>query len=187
MTRIAQLVERYKSHIELPWRRDLAGAQRAIFVVYDKTDERRLLARKERFALATKEAGHEWREVDLTRAFAEWMAATEYREEYFRRPEDLDLKLEKEFREALAERVKRVLTAEDVDDQTVVAVFGVASLFGFAHVSNLMRDVEPLIRGRIVLFFSGVYDSNNYRLLDARDGWNYMAVPITADKGAYEA
>jgi hypothetical protein len=39
--------------------------------------------------------------------------------------------------------------------------------------------VEGDIRGRLVIFFPGEYDSNNYRLLDARDGWNYLAVPIT--------
>ena len=34
-------------------------------------------------------------------------------------------------------------------------------------------------RGRLVVFFPGQYEQNNYRLLDARDGWNYMAVPIS--------
>ena len=31
------------------------------------------------------------------------------------------------------------------------------------------------------IFFPGQYEQNNYRLLDARDGWNYLAVPITLD------
>ena len=35
------------------------------------------------------------------------------------------------------------------------------------------------IRGRLVVFFPGHLERSNYRLLDARDGWNYMAVPIT--------
>ena len=39
------------------------------------------------------------------------------------------------------------------------------------------------IRGRLLVFFPGVYEQNNYRLLDARDGWNYHAVPITASDG----
>jgi hypothetical protein len=30
-----------------------------------------------------------------------------------------------------------------------------------------------------VIFFPGHFEHNNYRLLDARDGWNYHAVPIT--------
>ena len=32
------------------------------------------------------------------------------------------------------------------------------------------------------IFFPGSYEDNNYRLLDGYDGWNYLAVPITADK-----
>lgn len=92
--RIDRLADRYKSYIALPWQKDLAGAQRAIFIVYDKADERRLRARKDLFALATAEAGHGWKECDLTRAFAEWMAKTEYRDSYFESPEDIELKLE---------------------------------------------------------------------------------------------
>jgi hypothetical protein len=34
----------------------------------------------------------------------------------------------------------------------------------------------------LLVFFPGQFDNNNYRLLDARDGWNYLAVPITADQ-----
>jgi len=68
----------------------------------------------------------------------------------------------------------------DPFDNTVVAVTGVASLFGLMRVSRLMEMVEDSIRGRLLVFFPGEYADNNYRLLDARDGWNYHAVPITA-------
>ena len=87
MGRIDRLAERYRSHVALPWQKDLAGAERAMFVVYDKADERRLRARKDLFAMATAEAGHGWLECDLTRVFARWMAATEYRDSYFESPE----------------------------------------------------------------------------------------------------
>ena len=40
MGRIDKLAERYRRHVALPWQKDLAGAERAIFVVYDKADER---------------------------------------------------------------------------------------------------------------------------------------------------
>lgn len=188
MGRIDRLAERYKSYIALPWQKDLAGAQRAIFIVYDKADERRLRARKDLFALATAEAGHTWRECDLTSAFAQWMAATEYRDSYFESPEDLDLKLEEDFLKHVAERVKAVLTASEADENSVVGVYGIASLFGFVRVSELMTQIERDIRGRVVVFFPGEYENSNYRLLDARDGWNYLAVPITLheDQGVYE-
>ena len=34
-----------------------------------------------------------------------------------------------------------------------------------------------------VVFFPGDYSDNVYHLLEARAGWNYMAVPITAHEG----
>lgn len=51
-----------------------------------------------------------------------------------------------------------------------------------------MKEIERDIRGRVVVFFPGEYENSNYRLLDARDGWNYLAVPITLqeDRGVYE-
>ena len=187
MSRIDKLAERYKSHIALPWQKDLAGAQRAIFIVYDKADERRLRLRKNLFEMATREAGHGWLECDLTRAFAEWMAGTTYRDSYFESPEDLGLKLEDDFLEHVANRVRSALIAAGEDDQTVVGIFGIASLFGFIRVSDLMKEIERDIRGRAVVFFPGEYENSNYRLLDARDGWNYLAVPITLqeDRGVY--
>lgn len=183
MGRIEKLVERYHRYISLPWQKGLAGAQKAIFIVYNKTDERRLRARKELFAMATKEAGHGWRECDLTGAFAEWMSAVDYRESYFESPEDLSLKLDEEFSDFITDNLRQALTAADVDDQTIVGVFGIASLFGFARVSELMSKVEKNIRGRVVVFFPGEHEHSNYRLLDARDGWNYLAIPITLYDG----
>ena len=189
MGRIDTLAERYKRYISLPWQKDLAGAQRAIFIVYDKLDERRLRARKALFEMATKDAGHDWIECDLTGAFAEWMSNAEYRESYFESPEDLELKLDEDFLAHVAGRVREMLTSPKADDGSVVALFGVASLFGFARVSELMGAIERDVRGRIVVFFPGEYDDSNYRLLDARDGWNYLAVPITLreDRGVYGA
>ena len=189
MVRIDTLAERYKRYISLPWQKDLAGAQRAIFIVYDKSDERRLRARKALFEMATKDAGHKWIECNLTGAFAEWMASTEYRESYFESPQDLELKLEEDFLEHVADRVREKLQAPEADDGSVVALIGIGSLFGFARVSELMGAIERDVRGRIVVFFPGEYEDSNYRLLDARDGWNYLAVPITVreDRGVYGA
>lgn len=179
MGRIDRLAERYGRFIALPWGRHLAGGERCIFLVYNKSDERRVRARRDLFAMATREARHGWIECDLTDAFAHWMASAEYRDSYFAAPEDLELKLEEDFLEHVATRVRRILASPDANEDTVVAVFGIAALFGFLRVSELMRQVESSIRGRLVVFFPGEYEDNNYRLLDARDGWNYLAVPIT--------
>ncbi len=179
MARIEDLADRYGRHIATPWQRTVAGAQRVVMLVYDKELERTLRARKLAFETATREAGHEWREVDLAGAFAEWMAADDYRDEYFASPDDLQLKLEAEFPEFVAERLRDVLRKSDVTKDTVVAVFGAGSLFGFARISQILKMVEADIQGRLVVFFPGQFERNNYRLLDARDGWNYLAVPIT--------
>ena len=179
MGRIEQLAEKYRLHVSLPWQQTVAGAQRIVMVVYDKDQERALLARKDLFALATRETGHEWFEVNVADCFAEWMAQEEYRDAYFESPDDLQLKLESEFAEHVAARIWAVLEKPEVTKTSVVSVLGVGALFGFTRVSRVLKFLEPSIRGRMVVFFPGTYDQNNYRLLDARDGWNYLAVPIT--------
>lgn len=179
MARIEDLADRYGHHIATPWQRTVAGAQRVVMVVYDKELERTLRARKLAFETATREAGHDWHEIDLSAAFAEWMAADDYREEYFASPEDMQLKLDAEFPEYVAERLRETLRKAEITADSVVAVFGVGSLFGFARISQVLKIVEADIQGRLVVFFPGQFEHNNYRLLDARDGWNYLAVPIT--------
>jgi hypothetical protein len=177
MGRIEELADRFAQHISTPWQKTIAGAQRVIMVVYDKELERTLRARKLAFENAAHASGHDWHELDLADSFAKWMANDEYRDAYFDEPADLALKLETEFAEFVADRIRTVLSA--ADEKAVVAVFGAGSLFGFTHVSRVLRLIETDIKGRLVVFFPGQYDQNNYRLLDARDGWNYMAVPIT--------
>jgi hypothetical protein len=186
MGRIEDLATRYQNHISAPWQKNLAGPQRTIFIVYDKVDERKLRAKLELFEMATRQARHGWKLFDFTNTFARWMAAMEYRESYFEDPTDLVMKLEKDFLHFAGNELQQVLISADVDENTVVAVYGVASLFGFVRVSDVLKRIEGDIQGRIVLFFPGEFDNNNYRLLDARDGWNYLAVPITVHSGGTE-
>ena len=183
MGRIEELANRYRNHISAPWQQNLAGDQKAIFVVYPKEDERKLRARLELFEIATIDAGHKWKSFDFTRTFADWMARTEYRELYFESPEDLTMKLRSDFLKFAAQELLKVLVAPDVDSDTVVGVHGVASLYGFIKVSMVLKEIVHDVRGRLLLFFPGEFDNNNYRLLDARDGWNYLAVPITLHNG----
>ena len=177
MNQITKLAAIYQRHITVPWRRTMAGAQRVMIVVYAKERERALRARIGEFEEATRNAGHNWTLADVTPWFAEWMAADEYQDAYYEEPELLGMKLEGEFKEEAAKRLSTVL--EGVDDNTVVALLGAASLYGFLRVSELIQSVEPSIRGRLAVFFPGTKNDNNYRLLDARDGWSYLAQPIT--------
>lgn len=183
MNRIEQLVNRYRNHISAPWPRSIAPQQRVIFVVYPPVDERRLRTRLGLFEEATVELGYRWKQLDLTAVFARWMSSSEYREVYFEEPDNISIALDTDFLEFVASELRSALTAEDVDDETVVAAYGVASLYGFVRVSDVLEKVVSEIRGRLVVFFPGSFDNSNYRLLDARDGWNYLAVPITLHNG----
>lgn len=179
MNEIEGLLRAYGKFVRLPWDASLAGPQKVWFALYDPMQERRLRLRIEEFAIATRAAGHRWSEVDITDAFAQWIAQHEYRDAYFEQPEDLGLAL-KDFTDEVVGRLRAALTAPDVDSDTVVAVVGVASLFGLVRASEVLDKVTQFIQGRLLVFFPGQHEGSNYRLLDARDGWNYLAVPITA-------
>jgi hypothetical protein len=181
MSRIQQLAKIYGQHIATAWQRSIADSQRVIMIVYDKELERDILSHKGEFEIATKQANHDWFEINVAPAFAEWLGATEYRDAYFESPDDLQLKLESEFTGVVADKIRAVLNREGASESSVVAVFGAGALFPFTRVSEILKLVESSIRGRLVIFFPGTYEQNNYRLLDARDGWNYLATPITLD------
>jgi len=179
MSRVDKLIQSYKTYISLTWEENLAGNQRIIFAVYDKADERTLRTKLTEFELCTQQTNHGWYHHDLTNAFPAWMAQEDYKESYFQSPEDLEM-LMPEFRAYLAQQLIERLTAATVDANTVVALSGLSGLFGFLQISDLVGQLQPQVRGRLLLFFPGDYENNNYRFLDARDGWNYLAVPITA-------
>lgn len=176
MSQLERLHRKYADHVQLPWPRALAGPQRVWFVIYDEDDERRLRSRIESFHLATRQAGHGWIQLDLTDVFGDWMAGHPYRDHYFEGPGLLKGSALAGFRSYVTQRVRGVLSAADGD--SVVALTGVAGLFGFVKVSDLVRDVESDVAGRLVVFFPGAFRNNVYRLLDRRDGWNYLAVPL---------
>ena len=183
MGRIEELATRYHTHIGAPWQRNLAGDQKAIFIVYPKTDERKLRARLELFEMATTSTGHDWHLLDISDCFARWMSDTDYRAAYFEDPEALVMKLRSGFVQYAVDCLRELLTDKVADENTVVAVQGVACLYGFTRASLVLKQVVENIRGRLVVFFPGEFEENTYRLLDARDGWNYLAVPITLHNG----
>lgn len=177
MSQVIALSQVYRRHIGAPWRPTLAGAQRVMMVVYAKERERALRAQIGEFEQATRDEGHEWVEADATRWFACWMGSHDYRDAYFEDPELLGGAIQSEFRAYAVDQLSNVL--DNADENTVVALIGTASLYGFIRVSDLINSVESKIRGRLAVFFPGTKNDNNYRLLDARDGWSYLAQPIT--------
>lgn len=183
-SKVNKLLVAYRQHLTVPWQVGLAAIQRVIFAVYDKTDELRLRANVDEFSLATQQAGKKWLLINLTDAFPEWMSAQEYRDAYFENPEDMAGYQTGELTEFVADLVKRLKAriAEQSSAETVVALLGVGSLFGLARVSTVVEGIKDSVPGRLLVFFPGEHHPENhtYRLLDARDGWNYLAVPLLA-------
>ena len=182
MNIIDGLLKSYANFVRVAWDRSVAGPQRVWMVVYPPEQERRLRMRVGDFEVATLDAKHTWHLVDITDSFGHWLGAHDYRDSYFEEPADITPALE-EFAESLADEVRGHFKADDVDDDTVVALMGVGALFGLGRASHLIEAINNDIRGRLVVFFPGEVEGTNYRLLGARDGWNYLAVPITATEG----
>ena len=179
MAGIEGLLRSYEKYVSIPWESNLASPQKVWFAIYNPMEERRLRTRFGEFEQATRRAKHDWRHCDLTPLFAQWMAAHRYRDSYFARPESLTMGLAK-FENYVAETIQTALSEEESDENTLVAVSGVASLFGLTQVSSVLESL--IIRGRLLVFFPGERNGANYRLMDARDGWNYLAIPITAQE-----
>lgn len=181
MSAIENLVAAYRKELSVPEPRTLTGAERTWMLIYDPGIERRIRPRLGLFEGATADAGRTWLSIDLTGEFERWMAAETNRERFFKSPETMGIRL-RAFRQAIADKIAAMLGQGD--EHSVVAVVGVGTLVGLAHISEILPMVSDHIRGRLLVFFPGSHergtDGNRYRLLDATDGWNYLATPITA-------
>jgi hypothetical protein len=182
VSRLERLIDRYADHISTPWPEGRSGIERVIFIVYAPAEELRLRVHIDELGRRTREAGHGWLHLDLTDAFPRWMAAHRYRDKYFRRPELMSGYREGRLTEFTTDLVQTTcdrISAATPND--VVALSGMGTLFGVSSVSELVERCAPVVPGRLVVFFPGEVENHNYRLLDARDGWGYMAHAINAD------
>lgn len=186
MSRIDDLRRNYQRICSLPWDRHTAGSQRVWIAVYPPEDERKLRLRIGMFEETTQAAKRHWLRCDLTDSFATWLSSppySDYSKSYFEAPMRLGSAPMAHYKQFVAAQLRGALSAGRSSDDRVVAVTGIAGLFGLARISEILPMIEGDIKGRLLVFFPGVYEQNNYRLLDARDGWNYHAVPITAHDG----
>ncbi len=182
MSYVDDLIASYRRFVDLPWPKNVAPPQRVWMAVYPPKYERRVRLNLQEFANATIQAGHVWECIDITTSFERWMAGHEYADAYFEEPELLDTALPAFF-EALVNEVREQLETYS-DANGVVGLLGAGTMFGLGDsvkVSALMNAVNGSIAGRLLVFFPGHHEHNNYRLLDARDGWDYLATPITAE------
>ena len=181
MSKIKRLTQSYGKYIVTPWRDDAAAPQRVIFCVYNETEELRLRAKIDEFEIVTCAANHGWALFDLTDTFPNWLASQRYAKSYFQKPNLLSTLLPK-YLAYLETKFDKFLKDNEVDANFVIALNGVGSIFGFLKVKEVVDKLAPLVKGRLLVLFPGSFEDNNYRLLDAYDGWNYLAIPITADK-----
>lgn len=184
MSDLDALVRAYERFVALPWAPNLAAPQRVWMLVYPPMDERRIRARVLAFDVATMKAHKAWHLIDVTDGFADWLNDHPYRETYFKKPELLSVSALRDFEKALVEQVVDAAGPALRDPHAVIALLGVGGLFPFTQVSKIIAAVAPTVTGRLVVFFPGERDGSNYRLLEARDGWNYLATPITATEEA---
>jgi hypothetical protein len=152
--------------------------------VYPPEEERRLRLHLPEFEAATAQAGYRWTVIDVATEFEIWMAAHEYRDAYFANPKLMAPELIGFFEQLVGDIRSKLAAA--TSPETIVALLGAGSLYGLGDqvkVSALIERVQDDVLGRLLVFFPGEVEGNNYRLLGARDGWNYLATLLTAEGG----
>lgn len=179
-SKVDQLISAFEAVVKEPWSSVLSGQERIWFLVYDPADQRKVDLRIGDFENTTLKSNKRWINISMKQCFPKWMAAHDYKEEYFNDPESLLDQLEAEFKQYAVDFLVSEFERLGADDNTLIAVKDISSLFGFTRLSDVLTGCSHAIKGRLLLFFPGEFDKNHYRLLDARDGWNYLARPITA-------
>ena len=132
------------------------------------------------FETETQRLGHGWAVFNLTDTFAAWLSCHRYSKRYFEKPELIST-IMPSYLAFLKKAFEEFLKAQEVCENTVVALIGAGSLFGFLKVKQIVDSFSPLVEGRLLVFFPGTYENHNHRLLNAYDDWNYLAVTITAN------
>lgn len=182
MSRVSDLIDAYSAELALPWRTGLSGGERVWMLVYPPELERAMRAALPRLELATGEAGHGWRTVDITDNLGTWLANHRYAEAFFEDPSDLTPAIIDHFEADLVAEMRQQLAAAGDDD--VVALVGIGSIFPFLRASSAIKAFDDDVNGRLLVLFPGLHDpdTHSFRLLDARDGFNYRARVIDPQK-----
>ena len=174
-----QLLAAFEKVVNEPWATSLSGQEKIWFLVYDPAEQRKMDLRLSDFETATFSVGKRWVNISLKSCFPIWMANHDYKTEYFEDPEALIDQLEADFKPFVVDFIVNKMIENSCDENTLVALSDISSLFGFIRMSDVLNGCANSINGRMLIFFPGEYDKNQYRLLDARDGWSYLARPIT--------
>ena len=179
-SKVDTLLAAFDRVINEPWTGSLSGQERVWFLVYDPAEQRKVELRMGDFEMATIKAGKKWISISMKPCFPQWMSNHEYKDDYFADPEALVDQLETEFKQTAIDFLAGQIEMLGADDTTLVAVRDVSALYGLVRLSEVLNGAANAFRGRLLIFFPGEHHKNQYRLLDARDGWSYLARPITA-------
>lgn len=184
MSRVSDLVDAYEAELRLLWKTGVSGAERVWMLVYPPDLERQVRAQLPEMEMRTTNAHRGWEVVDLSDELGGWIAGHEYAEAFYEDPSDFTSSVVDMFADDLVRRIRERLVS--AGDETVVALVGAASLFPFVRASALIQAVDDAVTGRLLVLFPGRHDpdSHSFRLLDARDGFNYRARVITSEKNA---
>ena len=178
MNTFDDILTAYTKQVQLPWAADTPPAGRVWIVWYEKSLQRRFTGRLGEFEHATLKARHGWKQLSLSKWFGTWIEQHEFFDALVEQPAELR-GLVPEIERSLVGELTHTLGSCTTND--VLAVDGCGALFGIIRVSTIVSRVADFIPGRLLVGFPGKHSGGIYRLLDARDGWNYHAIPIPAD------
>lgn len=182
MSRVSDLVNAYKAELALSWKDNVSGGERVWMLVYPPDLERQLRHALPSLELATTQSGHGWHVVDVTDDFGRWVSSHRHAEAFYEEPSDLTQSILDQFETVLVSRIREALEAAPAS--AVVALVGIGSIFPFLRASSVIKSVDSAVTGRLLVFFPGLHDpeTHSFRLLDARDGFNYRARVIDPQK-----
>jgi hypothetical protein len=176
MSKINHLISKFGSIINEPWPTGLSGQEKVWFLIFDPIDLTKVHFKLGEFEMATKNANHDWLLISLNDYFTTWLSQHDYKESFFEEPEYISDALQDEFREYLILKINERLLQNT--ENTLVVLKDASAIFGFIKLSEIVQDISNKIKGRLMVLFPGEFTNNQYRLMDARDGWDYLARPI---------
>lgn len=176
MSKVNHLLAKFESIINEPWPTGLSGQEKVWFLIFDPIELKKVHFKLGEFEMATRNANRKWLLISLNDYFTNWLSNHDYKEAFFEEPEYISDALQSEFREYIINKINKELT--DNSENTLLVLKDASAIFGFIKLSEVVQDVSNKIKGRLMVLFPGEFTNNQYRLMDARDGWDYLARPI---------
>jgi hypothetical protein len=182
VSRVSDLVDAYRGELSLTWKDNVSGGERVWMLVYPPDLERQMRHALPSIELATIQAGREWVVLDVTDNFGRWLSSHRHAEAFYEEPSDLTQSILDQFETTLVERIRQALEA--APSTAVLALVGIGSIFPYLRASSVIKSVDSAATGRLLVLFPGLHDpeTHSFRLLDARDGFNYRARVIDPQK-----